>query len=231
MATADAAVSPQNHVLIGTISLAKSQEIVSTLRAKHPGTTFSAIEIDTTSPPSVAAAVQTVDSLVGKLDELYINSGINDQNPDRHIHKRDITIANVVEPALVTQKFLELLKKGNTPKLFFINSPRGVVRARSDPTGPTGQLFPPKFKHSKKAIDTLMQIFLEELKGHNISIIGLCPGVLAWVESTRSLDHGIPHTDASGRSVRTVVETDFLWVWDGGEGTTIPCYWRERSIE
>src|SRR5271167_381302 len=125
-------------VYLGSRDLEKGKAVVKELTANGFGN-IKAIEIDVTKPDCILAAKNTVESEQGKLDILINNAGISGALPQ---NASDTSIKDIQEVfdtnffgvISVTQAFLGLLKKSDSPRISNITSGLGSLTLHSDPT-------------------------------------------------------------------------------------------------
>ena len=108
-------------VYLGSRDLEKGEAIVKELTEKA-FQNIKAIEIDVTNPDSISAAKNLVEKERGKLDILINNAGILGVNPQTAAETsiKDIQAVfdtNFFGVISVTQTFLELLKKSESPRI------------------------------------------------------------------------------------------------------------------
>ncbi|MDI1304161.1 MAG: SDR family NAD(P)-dependent oxidoreductase, partial [bacterium] len=124
-------------VYLGTRDLEKGEVVVKEL-TENGFQNIKAIQIDVTNLDSILSAKKTIEKEQSKLDILINNAGILGTNPQQasdtsieDIQKVfDINFFGVIQ---VTQTFLELLKKSESPRISNITSGLGSLTLHSDP--------------------------------------------------------------------------------------------------
>ena len=214
-----ASSSTKYHIIIATPDIAISEETVAALKVKFPNTasTFSIIEIDESSPTSVAAAVRRVELGYGKLDDLINSNGISNEAPNLPLTTAKCVTDNVLGPALVTDSFLHLLIKGDQPCLFFISSVFDDVAPQPHSTDCFHRQYTPGFKVSQAALSMLMTCYHEKLKGGSVELYGACPTYLeeensapVYVKRSRGVFESWDGAELGNKTC--------LWAWDGAIG-------------
>ena len=125
-------------VYLGTRDLAKGEEVVKELNAKG-FQNIQAIQIDVTDAESILVAKNIIEKEKGKLDILINNAGILGdipQNPSTTSIEdiQRVFDTNFFGAITVTQTFIELLKKSNSPRISNITSGLGSLTLHSNPT-------------------------------------------------------------------------------------------------
>lgn len=124
-------------VYIGSRNLQKGEETVKQLTEKgHQN--IKAVEIDVTNPESIRKAKNSIEIEHGKLDILINNAGILGVNPQTATETsvndiREVFDTNFFGVINVTQIFLDLLKKSDSPRISNITSGLGSLTLHSDP--------------------------------------------------------------------------------------------------
>ena len=92
------------------------------------------VTINVTDDPSIQAAVKYVEQRHSHLDCLINNSGVSNdfKNPAEQI--RENLAVNTVDPIVVIDIFLQILKKSSNPRLIFVTSSLGSLKDSSDPS-------------------------------------------------------------------------------------------------
>lgn len=123
-------------VYLGSRNLAKGEATVKELTAQG-FQNIKAIEIDVTNPESIANAKSIVENEQGKLDILINNAGILGVNPQTAAETsvtdiREVFDTNFFGVINVTQTFLDLLRKSDSPRISNITSGLGSLTLHSD---------------------------------------------------------------------------------------------------
>lgn len=130
------------------------------------------VQLDVTDPASIAAAVETVHAQTGgSLYGLVNNAGVIVQGPMELVPAEELHrqfAVNVYGPALVTQAFVPLLRRGHGR---LINITASTARVPGPFFGPISA--------SKAALQALSDALRLELAHWNIPVVVLEPGALA----------------------------------------------------
>jgi len=137
------------------------------------------VKLETTSESSIAAAVASVEKVVGVkgLDVLINNAGIMNMTPDGVASMDDLEdtfTTNVVSVHLVTRSFLPLLGKGTLKKIVNISSTMGSI-SMSDRFH---QGSAPAYKISKAALNMLTVQYSYDLGKEGYIVFAISPGWL-----------------------------------------------------
>ena len=169
-------------VYLGTRDLAKGEEVVKELHEKG-FQNIQAIQIDVTNAESVLAAKNSIEKEKGKLDILINNAGILGDIPQdpsttsiKNIQK--VFDTNFFGVITVTQTFLELLKKSDSPRISNITSGLGSLTLHSDPTWKYYAIKAISYVSSKTALNAFTVTLAHELK-ESFKINSIDPGYTA----------------------------------------------------
>jgi NAD(P)-dependent dehydrogenase (short-subunit alcohol dehydrogenase family) len=170
-------------VYLGSRDLAKGEAIVKEL-IEQGFNNIKAIEIDVTNPESISAAKSIVEKEQGKLDILINNAGILGPQPQTAIETSVNDIKNVFETNFfgvinVTQAFLDLLKKSDSPRISNITSGLGSLTLHSDPSWKYYQVKNSAYGPSKTALNAYTIVLAHELKDSNFKVNAIDPGYTA----------------------------------------------------
>ncbi|MDH6253140.1 NAD(P)-dependent dehydrogenase (short-subunit alcohol dehydrogenase family) [Chryseobacterium sp. H1D6B] len=170
-------------VYLGSRDLEKGQAVVKELNEKG-FQNIKAVEIDVTNPDSIAAAKNVVESEQGKLDILINNAGILGTNPQTASETSIRDIQNVFDTNFfgvisVTQTFLELLKKSDSPRISNITSGLGSLTLHSDPNWKYYNVKTAGYGTSKAALNAYTIVLAYELKDLPFKVNVIDPGYTA----------------------------------------------------
>lgn len=143
-----------------------------------------AIEIDVTNSDSIIAAKNIVAKEQGKLDILINNAGILGTNPQTASDTPIADIQTVFDTNFfgvinVTQAFLELLKKSESPRISNITSGLGSLTLHSEPGWKYYDIKTAGYGTSKAALNAYTINLAYELKGLPFKINAIDPGYTA----------------------------------------------------
>lgn len=170
-------------VYLGTRDLEKGQAVVKELN-KSGFENIKAIQIDVTKPDTILAAKNIVESEKGKLDILINNAGISGEFPQSALDTSIKDIQNVFDTNFfgvisVTQAFLELLKKSETPRISNITSGLGSLTLHSDPAWKYYNFKAASYVTSKAALNAYTIALAYELRDLPFKVNAIDPGYTA----------------------------------------------------
>lgn len=145
------------------------------LKVQYPNR-ITIVQLDVTEPSSINSAYETIKSQTDALDMLINNAGITRPDPlgevdrDAMLH---ILNVNTVSPILIVQRFLDLLKAGDQPKIINLTSGLGSISGRS-----SGGKY--SYASSKAALNMVTRTLALDMKQFGISTIVIDPG---WVQT------------------------------------------------
>jgi len=170
------------HVYLGSRELNKGLEAVKKLKSEGFAS-VEAVQLDVTNENSAKAARAEIGRKTDTLDVLINNAGINggqppytavDATPDQFLAA---FTTNVVGTAIVTQAFLDLLRKSPEPRIVNVSTSVGSLSLQSNPDW----LFYSHAKYavyaSSKAALNMYTIHLAyELRDTPFKVNAVCPG-------------------------------------------------------
>jgi NAD(P)-dependent dehydrogenase (short-subunit alcohol dehydrogenase family) len=170
-------------VYLGTRDLEKGETVVKELN-ESGFQNIKAIQIDVTKPDTILAAKNIVESEKGKLDILINNAGISGAFPQSAFDTSINDIQNVFDTNFfgvisVTQVFLELLKKSETPRISNITSGLGSLTLHSDPNWKYYNFKATSYVTSKAALNAYSIVLAYELKDLPFKVNVIDPGYTA----------------------------------------------------
>lgn len=170
-------------VYLGTRELQKGNAVVKQLN-EDGFQNIKAIQIDVTNPDSILAAKNIVEKEQGKLDILINNAGISGEFPQNASDTNIKDIQNVFDTNFfgvisVTQAFLELLKKSESPRISNITSGLGSLTLHSDPTWKYYNFKSAAYGTSKTALNAYTITLAFELKDSSFKVNAIDPGYTA----------------------------------------------------
>lgn len=170
-------------VYLGTRDLEKGQAVVKELN-ENGFENIKAIQIDVTNPDTILAAKKIVENESGKLDILINNAGISGEFPQSALDTSIKDIQNVFDTNFfgvisVTQAFLELLKKSETPRISNITSGLGSLTLHSDPTWKYYNFKAASYVTSKAALNAYTIALAYELRELPFKVNAIDPGYTA----------------------------------------------------
>jgi len=170
-------------VLIGARDAKLGNEAVAKLRADNVDADF--VQIDVTSPASVAAAAAAVEAKYGRLDVLVNNAGVfNQGNADPTKIDIDKTRAdfevNFFGVISVTNAFLPLVRKAALPRIVNLSSILGSHAENSDPKSFIYGYTTTSYNATKSALNMYTQHLAFALKDTPAKVNSAHPG---WVKT------------------------------------------------
>lgn len=170
-------------VYLGSRDLEKGENIVKELNEKG-FQNIKAIEIDVTRPDSISAAKNVIEKDQGKLDILINNAGILGVQPQTASETSVQDIQTIFDTNFfgvisVTQAFLDLLKKSESPRISNITSGLGSLTLHSDPTWKYYNVKSAGYGTSKAALNAYTIVLAYELKNLPFKVNVIDPGYTA----------------------------------------------------
>jgi NAD(P)-dependent dehydrogenase (short-subunit alcohol dehydrogenase family) len=170
-------------VYLGTRDLEKGKAVVKELN-ESGFENIKPIQIDVTNPDTILAAKNIVESEKGKLDILINNAGISGEFPQSALDTSIKDIQNVFDTNFfgvisVTQTFLELLKKSESPRISNITSGLGSLTLHSDPTWKYYNFKAASYVTSKAALNAYTIALAYELRELPFKVNAIDPGYTA----------------------------------------------------
>ncbi|QOG00947.1 SDR family NAD(P)-dependent oxidoreductase [Flavobacterium sp. MDT1-60] len=170
-------------VYLGARDLEKGNAVAQELK-KDGFENIKAIEIDVTKPESILAAKNIVEKEQGKLDILINNAGISGEFPQNASNTSITDIQHVFDTNFfgvisVTQTFLELLKKSESPRISNITSGLGSLTLHSDPSWKYYNFKATSYVTSKAALNAYTITLAYELKDLSFKVNAIDPGYTA----------------------------------------------------
>lgn len=170
-------------VYLGTRDLQKGEAVVKEL-SQNGYKNIKAIQIDVTNPDTILAAKNSIEKEKGKLDILINNAGISGEFPQSALDAPitdiqtvfDINFFGVIN---VTQAFIELLKKSESPRITNITSGLGSLTLHSDPNWKYYNFKATSYVTSKAALNAYTIILAHELKELAFKVNVIDPGYTA----------------------------------------------------
>jgi NAD(P)-dependent dehydrogenase (short-subunit alcohol dehydrogenase family) len=168
------------YVYMGSRDLAKGIKVVDMLRAEGL-TSVKAVHIDMADEASIINARVEIGSETEVLDVLINNAGINGGLPQTATGTnisvfREVFETNVFGLVLVTQTFMDLLKKSEQPRIVNVSSGGSSLTLNSDPSWKyyhhKGAVYP----SSKAALNMYTIVLAYELRDTSFKVNAVDPG-------------------------------------------------------
>ncbi|MEA5460320.1 SDR family oxidoreductase [Arcicella sp. LKC2W] len=170
-------------VYLGTRDLEKGEAVVKELN-ENGFHNVKAIQIDVTNPESILVAKNIIEAEQDKLDILINNAGVLGTNPQQASDTSIEDIQKVFDTNFfgviqVTQTFLPLLKKSDSPRISNITSGLGSLTLHSDPTWKYYSIKTASYGTSKAALNAYTIVLAYELKDLPFKVNAIDPGYTA----------------------------------------------------
>jgi NAD(P)-dependent dehydrogenase (short-subunit alcohol dehydrogenase family) len=170
-------------VYLGTRDLEKGKAVVKELN-ESGFQNIKAIEIDVTKADTILSAKNIVEKEQGKLDILINNAGISKGFPESVLTTsiediQEVFDTNYFGAISVTQTFLELLKKSESPRISNITSGLASQTLHSDPYWKYYNVKLASYLPSKSALNAFTILLAYELKDLPFKVNAIDPGYTA----------------------------------------------------
>ena len=170
-------------VYLGCRDLEKGEAVVKELNAKgfH---NIVPIEIDVTNQDTILAAKNSIEKEQGKLDILINNVGISGEFPQNTtdssvVDFQEVFDTNFFGTIRVTQTFIELLKRSESPRISNITSGLGSLSLQDDPNWQYYSIKSAMYGPSKTALNAYTVVLAYELKDSTFKVNAIDPGYTA----------------------------------------------------
>jgi len=163
------------RVLAGVRDGAKAEAAAAELSAQSGGE-VRGVELDMSSPASIAAAPAAVGDAFGRLDVLVNNAGIgldfgvSGTEPDFELIQQTLE-TNFFGAYRLTVALLELLRASDNPRVVNVSSGMGGVAEMGG--------WSPGYRVSKASLNAMTRILATELGGERFLVNSACPGFVA----------------------------------------------------
>ncbi len=170
-------------VYLGARDLEKGNAVLKELN-ENGFENIMAIEIDITKPRTILQAKNSIEKEDGKLDILINNAGISKGFPESVLTTSIADIQEVFDTNFfgaisVTQTFLELLKKSDSPRISNITSGLGSLNMQSDPNWKYYNVKLASYIPSKAALNAFTILLAYELRDLPFKVNAIDPGYTA----------------------------------------------------
>ena len=170
-------------VYLGSRDLSKGNAIVDELRS-NGFENIKAIEIDVTKPETILSARELIEEEQGKLDILINNAGISRGFPESVLTTsiediQEVFDTNYFGTISVTQLFLELLKKSESPRISNISTGLASLNSHSDPDWKYYNVKLASYTPSKAALNAFTILLAYELRALPFKVNAIDPGYTA----------------------------------------------------
>jgi len=170
-------------IYLGSRNIEKGQEVINQL-TNEGLSNIKAIEIDVTNHNTILSAKDIIEKEQGRLDILINNAGIlgdMQQAPSSVSPEtiREVFDTNFFGLIAVTQTFLDLLRKSDSPRISNITSGLGSLTLHDDPSWKYYHIKTAAYGPSKSALNAYTIALAHELKDAPIKINVIDPGYTA----------------------------------------------------
>lgn len=170
-------------VYLGTRNLEKGKVVVKDLN-ENGFTNIKLIEIDVTNLDTILAAKNFIESEQGRLDILINNAGISKGFPESALNTSIQNIQEVFDTNFfgtinVTQTFMELLKKSESPRISNISTGLASLTMHSDPNWKYYPFKMTSYISSKTALNAYTVLLAYELRDLPFKVNAIDPGYTA----------------------------------------------------
>lgn len=171
------------RVFIGSRDKERGEKAVNELKAAGFDD-VEAIALEVTDAESITNAAEELSRKIPHLDVLINNAGIPGSYPQEagsvsQENLRAVFDTNFFGLIEVTQAFLPLLKKSDTPRIVNVSSDLGSLGFNSDPESRHYEVKPVAYNSSKAALNMYTVILAYELRDTNFKVNSVNPGYTA----------------------------------------------------
>lgn len=199
---------PDFHILLGSRSLEKGKQAALTISPLAQGTSVEAIEIDVTDDNSIGAAVGYVEEKYGRVDVLFNNAGIMSiPGASFREEMRGVIETNAISAACVTEAFIPLMRKAETPRLLFMSSNFGSITYALDSSRPFYGYDAKSYFTSKAAMNMIGATYAVQLGKDGFRVNLVDPGFRSTALNGHS-ELGGAAADGAIEACRLIVDTD-----------------------
>jgi NAD(P)-dependent dehydrogenase (short-subunit alcohol dehydrogenase family) len=166
----------RGHRVIATARQPSSCAALNHLCGDYPGH-LSVLPLDAAKPASITELAREAALITRSLDLLIVNAGVNvrgerfgNLNATDLQHTLEV---NTVGPVLLAQEMIDLLKRGQQPRVVYISSILGSISERDS-------FYVPSYCISKAALNMAMRVLSFPLRESGIQSAAIHPG---WVKT------------------------------------------------
>jgi NAD(P)-dependent dehydrogenase (short-subunit alcohol dehydrogenase family) len=168
-------------VWLGARDVAAGEAVAKEIRGDHPYADLRVVELDVTDDQSVAAAYDAVVRAGTGLDVLVNNAGISgtralpaDTKPADFV---PVFGVNLLGPVRVTNAFLPLLQRSESPRLVMVSSGLGSFAITQDRTRLESTIWGIVYPSSKAALNMVTTMYVKSLP--DVRVTAVDPGYTA----------------------------------------------------
>lgn len=219
------------HVFLCSRDWAKGDAAAASLVTEHDNS-FTVLPLDVTNTESVKWAVETIDSVAGRVDILINNAAVMRYNGNPVPMLREALETNLVSAYAISEAFKSLLMvqlpaSKKDKRLLHMTCDLGSVTRRSDSSDQSHPITAPEYRISKAGLNMLAACQAFELQGSGVKIgvynAGYTATGLAGLDPTVKKSHGARDpADVAEAFVRVIEgqrDDEFGQILDTLEGT------------
>jgi NAD(P)-dependent dehydrogenase (short-subunit alcohol dehydrogenase family) len=173
------------------------------------------VQLDVTDAASVNAAAKQVRQSHGRLDVLINNAAVTSGlEPASKVTVDDLRRTyetNVFGVVAVTNGFLDLLRRSNSPRIVNVSTGMGSITMMADPDIELTKLNQAAYQSSKAAVNALTVLYANELREDSVKVNAVCPGYRA-----TELNGGLPTPGAGDPAEGAKVAVTMALIADDG---------------
>ena len=153
-----------------------------------------------------------MESDFGDIDVLINNAGVAGGASNLAQQMNETFKTNVTGQALVTQAFIDLLKKSSTPRLIYVSSGLGSISKRVNPNDVWYQVIVTSYRVSKAALNMLAACHHVDFGqgSPGVKVWAFCPGHVATnlgdKDRQSKRDSGLLSSETSAKSLLDIVD-------------------------
>ena len=195
------------YVYLSSRDVQKGQQAIDQLKSEGL-TNVEPIEIDVDDPNSIKAAREALGQKTDVLDVLINNAGISGALPQTATGTdigvfRELFDTNVFGVVLVTQAFMDLLRKSPEPRIVNVTSGLGSLTLKNDPAWKYYHVPSAAYSISKAALNAYTVMLAYELRDTLFRVNAVDPGYTATDFNHHSGPGTVP--DAAGRVAKAAM--------------------------
>jgi NAD(P)-dependent dehydrogenase (short-subunit alcohol dehydrogenase family) len=214
------------HVYLGARDVDRGRAAAEVLM--YEGLDVEFVQLDVTDPASVGAAAKYVEQ-AGDLNVLVNNAAITSGlDPTSTVTLEDLRRTyetNVFGVVTVTNAFLPLLRRSDSPRIVNVSSAGGSITwmANPFPDFPFAALNNAAYQSSKVALNALTLLYDKELRDEGFKVNAVCPGYRA-----TELNGGMPTPGAGDPADGATIAVTMALT--GDDGPTAEFHGHDGSI-
>ncbi|KAG0159240.1 hypothetical protein PDIDSM_6761 [Penicillium digitatum] len=169
---------PNHHVVMACRNLKKGEQALFELQSKNLKGTLSLLQLDVEDDTSITQAVSTVADQFNRLDVLVNNAASAAPNSSGRTKLNQIFSTNVIGATLVSEAFIPLLLKSESPYLIHVSSGLGSMQRATDPSSEIYAAPWDEYRASKAALNMITAQMHKRLQSRGVRVFAFCPGLV-----------------------------------------------------